>query len=572
MVKRVVFSLILVTILVGTSILAGCTPSPAPTSAPAPSATAAPSASPTATGPVRGGILRTALNSDPTSVNPFSSTSATVLVYTSPVFSSLVRTNPQKAEVNQGNILPDLAEKWDISPDGKTYTFYLRHGVKFHDGKPCTATDVKYSLDMYRDPKISVSANSVAAMDSVDILDDYTVKVNLKYPYSDFLVMLLSPYFSVLPAHLKGVDAKSMDFLVGTGPFKFKSRSVGKVYTYEKNPDYYLKGQPYLDGFEVYILDTPAMGDQLIGGRLDVGGSLRQFMENWATVQNVMKNAPDATLVNAPSGMIRALQFNMARKGAWQDVRVRQAMAIAIDYPALTVASSGSLQAGHVAPAGILPVSMKDAIPQKDLMAALGIDKSMDERLAKAKQLMKDAGYADGFSAEIIVNDTVTTRDAVIFLADYWKRTLNINIKASVMPVVQLYPRAAQGDYDIYQVAFTGSGNSPIEYLGNFITGAPVNTGKWSNNDYDQLYQQIVRETDPAKRSDELTKIQKIFLNELPMVVLHNAAYATGVRPDLKIGWPPVKGPVPQPSQTTLTEVDSIWIAGTQDAERWIKK
>jgi peptide/nickel transport system substrate-binding protein len=569
MVRRVVCSLILVTILVGTSILAACTPSPAPSSTPASSTTAAPSASPTLAGVVRGGILRTANNSDPTTLNPLASTNTATLMFTSPVFSGLVRTNPQKAAVNPDNILPDLAEKWDIINDAKTYTFHLRQGIKWHDGQAFTAGDVKYSLDMYRDPKVSPSANNVAAIDNVEIADNYTVKVNLKYPYPDFLVMIVSPYFAILPEHLKNVDPKNPDFLVGTGPFKFKSRAVGKVYTYERNPDYFVKGLPYLNGVEIYILATTAMAEQFIGGRLDTAGNLRQYLENWESIQKVKQMAPEASVVNAEDGAIRAVQFNFQRKGAWQELKVRQAMQLLIDYPALTTACAGSLQVGHIAPVGLMPSYIKGAIPQKDLMAALGIDKSIDERTAKAKQLMKDAGYADGFSAEIVVNDTPTTRDAAIYLADIWKRALNVNLKVTPLLAAQLFPRQSGGDFDMTINTIAGSGHSPVEYLGNFVTGAPVNSGKWSNKDYDQLFPQIVRETDLTKRADEILKAQQIFLSEMPYIALHSMALGTAVRPDMRIGWPAVNGPVPQPGNTTLTEIDNIWFAGTPDAKRW---
>jgi peptide/nickel transport system substrate-binding protein len=577
MLKRFAFTIILAIILVTSILLVGCTPSPTATSSPVPTATATavpkptPSSSPTATGPIRGGVLRIGMYSDAVAFNPNASTSATALDYTFPVFSGLVRTNPMKGQVSTENIIPDLAEKWDISPDGKTYTFHLRQGVKFHDGKPLTATDVKYSLDMYRNPKISPSANNVAAIDSVDIVDNNTVKVTLKYAFPDLLIMIVPPYFCILPEHLKNVDTKSTDFLVGTGPFKFKSRAVGKVYTYERNPDYYLKGQPYLDGVEVYVLTTTNMATQFVGGRLDSSGNTRQFLENWDDMQKVKQGAPEAPIITAEDGTLRAIQFNLARKGAWQDARVRQAMAMTIDYPGLTVACAGSLDVGHVAPVGLMPSYMKGAISQKDLVATLGIDKPMDQRIAKAKQLMQDAGYASGFSAEVIANDTPTTRDAAIFLADLWKRSLNINLKVTVLQPVNLYPRASSGDFDMYEIAYTGTGDSPIEYLGQFITGSPVNNGKWSNTDYDQLFQQIMRETDPAKSVDEIQKAQQIFLKDLPLVVLHSVAYSAAIRPDLKVGWPALRGPVPQPGSTTLSEVDSLWFAGTQDAARWMK-
>jgi peptide/nickel transport system substrate-binding protein len=573
MVKRVIFSVIVIVLLIGTSILTACspTPAPAPSSAPAASPASASSPSPAAQGPIRGGILRTATFSDPATTNPLASTSGYTLTHASQVFNSIVRTDPQKKDVNLANIIPDLAEKWDISPDGKTYTFYLRQGVKFHDGVPFTAKDVKYSLDMFRDPKSSPSANNVGAIDNVEIVNDLTVKVNLKYPYADLLVYLLPPYFEIIPEHLKAVDPKSTAFLVGTGPFKFKSSVPGKVYTYERNPDYFVKGLPYLDGVEIYVLDVNTIANQFVGGRLDTSGTLRQYLEDITVLSIVKKGAPEAPIIRSESGMNRLVQFNLSRKGAWQDPKVRQAMSLVIDYPGSVVASAGTAEVGHVTPVGMIPSYMKEAMTQKDLMAAMGIDKSMDDRVAKAKQLMKDAGYANGFSTEILTQDTPTTNNLAVYLADVWKRNLNIDVKVNIVPPVQAYPRASSGDFDLYENTITGTGDSPIEYYGNFITGAPINSGKWSNKEYDDLFQQFVRETDPAKRISESLKLQQILLTDMPVIMCHFAALTTAARPDMRVGWPAVNGPVPQPASTTLSEVDRIWFAGTPDAARWTK-
>jgi peptide/nickel transport system substrate-binding protein len=219
-------------------------------------------------GPVRGGNLRLAMVSDAPSFDSHTSTSGRVLIHAAAVFNGLVRTNPLKEQVTVENIIPDLAQSWKISPDGKTYTFSLRKGVKFHDGKPFTAKDVKYSIDKYRDPKRSAFASYVAPIEGVEIVDDYTVKVLLKHPYPELLLFLCPPYASIYPEHLKDVDKRTTKFLIGTGPFKFKSHVPGKIYTYEKNQDYFIKGLPYLDEYTVYILGFEAMVDAFIGGNL----------------------------------------------------------------------------------------------------------------------------------------------------------------------------------------------------------------------------------------------------------------------------------------------------------------
>jgi peptide/nickel transport system substrate-binding protein len=563
--------LILVAVLAASLAIEGCTPS-ATLSTPSSTPATTTQSSPATAGPVRGGVLRTAVLRDPPDFNPYMNSAFFVQFHGAAVFSGLVKADPQKEQVTLQTVIPDLAERWDISSDGKTYTFYLRQGVKFHDGHPFASEDVKYSLDLYRNPKTSIYAAGAEAIDSVDIVNDYTVKVNLKYPYSNLLLSILSPFCEMLPAHLKNVDPKTTDYLVGTGPFKFKSRTVGKVYTYEKNPDYFIKGLPYLDGYEVYILDTSAMVDQFIGGRLDTAGTLRNYLENKERMLRVQQGAPEAIIAKALTGFTRGTQFNLQRKGAWQDVRVRQAMTMVLDYDGLVKAAAGGPEVGHAAPSGLLAFNSEGALQQPEVMAMLGLDKPLDARVAKAKQLMKDAGYADGFSAECIVDDAQANRDAVLLAADLWKRNLNIDMKVTPLEVARLYPRGASGDFDLYFAAVViPTGTSSVEPLANFTTGAGTNYAKWSNKDYDQLFQQIMREADSSKRIEMIRKAQQIFLNDMPYIIFYAQSQGTAYRPDMRIGWPAVKAPLLQTGNTTLTSIDRLWFSGTPDADRWIK-
>ena len=133
-----------------------------------------------------------------------------------------------------------------------------------------------------------------------------------------------------------------MQFLVGTGPFKYKSHVPGKVYTYERNPDYFIKGLPYLDEYNVYIMGISPMIDAFIGGRLDTAGSLRQLLD--MSRDNVIKvqiYAPEAVIGIKTAGASRGVYFALKRKGPWQDVRVRRAMALVIDYEGTITAGVG---------------------------------------------------------------------------------------------------------------------------------------------------------------------------------------------------------------------------------------
>jgi peptide/nickel transport system substrate-binding protein len=572
MFKRFLLCTIMAILLAATGVFTACTQ--APVSPPSPAATTKVTGiNPSEAGPVRGGILRSNILSDPPSFDPHSNSTHRILALTAAVFSGLVKANPQKAVVSVDNLIPDLAERWEVGPDGKTYTFYLRQGVKFHDGHPFTAEDVKYSLDRFRDSKTSAFAGGVEnIIDNVAVVNDYTVKINLKFAYSDLLLFLLPPYCSILPAHLKDVSTKSTAFLVGTGPFKYKASTPGKVYEFTRNPDYFVKGLPYLDGYEVYVIPTPQHADAFVGGRLDTAGTLRQLLEDRPVILKVKEMAPEAIVGVAPNGANRGLLFNLERKGPWQDKRVRQAMAMVLDYQGAITAAIGGPEAGFSAPVGIVPINSPESLSQQEISTILGLDKPLEERIAKAKQLMKDAGYANGFSATCSTDESSVRVNPALFASDLWKRYLNIDMKVESMPSAVYLQKESQRQFEMAFLSLVPTtGISVVENLAFMTSDSARNLGKWSNPEYDQLFQQISREMIESKKKELAIKAQRILFDEMPYIVFHETTYGTAVRPDMRIGWPAVKAPVLQAGQTSLMALDSVWFAGTPDASKWIK-
>jgi peptide/nickel transport system substrate-binding protein len=522
--------------------------------------------------PVRGGVLRLAIVSDAPSFDSHSSTSGRVLIHAAAVFNGLVRTNPQKEQVTVENIVPDLAEKWKLSKDGRIYTFTLRKGVKFHDGMPFTAKDVKYSIDKYRDPKRSAFASYVAPIENVDIVDDYTINISLKHPYPELLLFLCPPYASIYPEHLKDVDKRTTKFLVGTGPFKYKSHVPGKIYTYEKNPDYFIKGLPYLDGYDVYILSFEAMVDAFIGGNLDTSGTLRYYLDNdRMQVLKVKKYAPEAVTVLEPSGSSRGAYFSFEHKGPWNDARVRRALAMTLDYKELIIAGVGGLELNYVEGAGLVPFYLKEALTKQEVAKGLGIDKPLAQRVAEAKKLLAQAGVPNGFSLECITRSDEKFRvNVALYAADMWKKHLNIDMKVTPLDQALFFTRRDKGDFDVViDTLNTITGSSTIEFLSTFVTGETVNYGKWSNPAYDTLVKQVISTQDRQKRIALARQAQGVFLKDMPFINFCGSSYGTAWRPDLMTGWPPKKGVVIQPVATNWNSIDRIWFEGT--AKRWTK-
>jgi peptide/nickel transport system substrate-binding protein len=489
------------------------------------------------------------------------------------VFNSLVRTDPMKEQVSVKNMVPDLAESWEISTDGKVYTFHLHRGVKFHDGHPFTSKDVKYSLDKLRDPKRSVYTTFFTPIDSVEIVDDYTVRVRLIHPYPQLLVYLAPPAMVMLPEHLKDVNPKSTDFLVGTGPFKFKELIPGKVTIYERNPNYFKKGLPYLDRFEIYLLKAAPMVDAFIGGNLDVCGNMQAYLDaDLAHVLKVRKYAPEAVIGRKPSLALRGVFFSFAKKGPWNDVRVRRAMAMVVDYHQVVIPAAGGPEMGGIEGAGLVPFDAPGAFSKEEVAKAYGVDKPLEQRIVEAKRLMKEAGYPDGF--ELDGNTWAAIQmyaDTMSYLADVWKRHLNINLKVKPLPPAIHIPLRDKGNFEItYEGSAQTLGTGALDFLIMFVSDRLMNYGKWSNKEYDALVGQLARETNEARMVELIRKAQSIFYPDIPFLILGRAAYGTAWRPDLRTGWPPREGVVLQTgSSTHLPNVDRIWFEGT--AQRWTK-
>ena len=194
---------------------------------------------------------------------------------TLPTFNQLVMFNINYKETVPENIIGDLADSWETSPDGTEITFHLHPGVKWHDGMPFTAADVVYSMDKMTDIKRSAIADWFPAYESSEAIDDNTVKVNLKYASASFMISLAAGESVIQAKHLAGTDDQSTEFMIGTGPFILEDYKVRVHLKWRRNPEYWKQDRygnqlPYLDGIIFYEADGANTSEMLIGRRLDL--------------------------------------------------------------------------------------------------------------------------------------------------------------------------------------------------------------------------------------------------------------------------------------------------------------
>jgi peptide/nickel transport system substrate-binding protein len=203
--------------------------------------------------PRRGGVLLAIIGADPPSLDPHQESTFANLQLVAPLYSTLLQIDPYEYP----KIVGDVATEWKVSSDGLSYTFKIRPGIRFHDGSPLTAADVKATYDKIVFPPpgtLSIRKNAYTEIAAVEAPDAATVVFKLKFPSASLVNNLASPWNVIYPKKYLDKDPNYFKTnVVGSGPFKFKSYTRGSTFEGERNPDYFVKDRPYLNGYKFYI-------------------------------------------------------------------------------------------------------------------------------------------------------------------------------------------------------------------------------------------------------------------------------------------------------------------------------
>ena len=488
----------------GVSALVACAPAAAPQAA-APAA-AEPAAAETAgtaenglmrpSGtPKKGGTLRTAFGVTTAHYDMHQGGSASVLCE---VYSTLVRRNLVDG---LRTVIPDLAESWEVSEDGLTYTFVLRQGVKFHDGEPFTADDVVASFQRILTPPegivIPIKAD-MGMVDSVEKLDDFTVKFNLSSPRAYFLDLLAGVsmvIYSKKTLEENNNDLREVLLAPGTGAFKFVEYKTAEKWTFERNPEYWDSELPYVDKLE--MLHVPAWSDRgtaVLTDQADLSWNVSA--ETWAEGET----RSDIVQVNQLANFgAYWLLFNL-NKEPFGDSRVRRAIHLGISRQNLIKAfgTQEKINLTRWIPYGDPYATTAEAIAQ---LPGYREDKAAD--IEEAKKLLAEAGFPDGIEGLEIL---AATGPQAELLAPAFQDMLarNLNIKAEIRTIerAQLVEEEKAGNFTMV-IDTPGHGISDISPRANlwWRTGGSQNWGGYSNADFDALLDQIDVEIDPAKRT-----------------------------------------------------------------------
>ena len=471
-----------------------------------------------------------------------------------PHYNTLLRIDPTDRTGTRP--VGDLADSWTISPDGLTYTFKLRPGVRFHDGSPMTSRDVKASYDKIIFPTggvISARKGTYQVVEAVEAPDAQTVRFRLKWPETSFLVNLASPFSWIFKADILARDMRWYETnVMGTGPFKFVEHVKGSHWVAKKNPDYWDKGKPYLDGYRaLFISSSSAQVAALRGERAHA-----QFRGLSPVDRDILVQALGSkiTVQESPWDCVSLVAFNHERK-PFDDKRVRRALTLALDRHGASRNLSRITVVKEVG--GIQVPGTPWATPPAELEKLAGYGRDVAASRAEARRLLREAGVPDGFAFTFKNRGLPQPYEPVgIWLIDQW-RQIGLTVKQEVVEASAMVSVLRKGDFDVASDAQCNFVVEPDMDISKFqsVGVSDNNYGRYKDPVLDDLYIKQARAVDPEERRRHLRAFEKRLLDEEAHYI-YTLQWHRIVPLSAKVrGW------TVTPSHFLNQQLDGVWLA-----------
>ena len=472
--------------------------------------------------PTRRTIIDSRDETDPRSLDPALSTDVPTGRAVGYIFDALTLFTPD------AKVVPGLAERWDVSEDGLTYTFHLRQGVKFHDGRPFTARDVVASWQRALDPAVKggsgwplypiLGAEEFAeggqqGIRGLQVRDDSTLVVTLKEPFAIFTKLLAMPVTSIVPAQL---PANFDQRPIGTGPWKFVEWKHDDYLLFAKNEAYW-GGAPKTDSLRARIIAEPSTAvAEFESGNTDI--VLVPAAETNAWEMDAEKKARMQTT----AALVMTYVAINTTRGPLRDRRVRQAMNHAVNAPQIIEIL---LNGGGQRAAGVIPPSLEGATPDRQAYAYDTL---------KARQLMQEAGFPNGIDVELWVgSNPLYLRIAETLQAQL--RAANIRVKIVQRESAAAREASRNGQADLFlkdwYADYPDAENFLYPLLHSASHGVGGNVSFFTNAQFDQIVSASRRERDDARRAALYRQADSLAYLEAPMIFLHFAKTSLGVQP-----------------------------------------
>jgi peptide/nickel transport system substrate-binding protein len=450
--------------------------------------------------PKYGGVLVIHPLSAPPSLSPHEESTIATVQQASPCFNNLVYFDPAKKQESGDTLIPELAERWSWQDNYRNLVFFLRKDVRWHDGKPFTSRDVKYTFDVVRgapEAQARLRANPrklwYENVEAIEAPETHTVVFRLKRPQPSLLPMLASGYSPVYPAHVPVAEFRTR--CIGTGPFKLKEHKPGESLEYVKNPDYFVKGRPYLDGIKwIMIKDRSTQIAALQAGQLDVGGS----GWNQANAEAAKGGEARLVMVVSDSNVNDNVLVNFKRP-PFTDRRVRLALNLALDRKAYLV---GPRQGAATFGGAMLPrPSGVWGLPEADVKRLPGMGDPAQQK-AEAQRVLSEAGYGPGKPLKLVVSTRALGIyvDTASWMVDQL-RQVGVDATLEQIETGVWHPKMSRLDYQV-ALNLTGIGidDPDANFFENYRCGSQRNFSGYCSEEIDRLMVEQSQTLDRAKR------------------------------------------------------------------------
>lgn len=503
--------------------------------------------------PRSGGELVFAVGGTPPSFDGHRETTFAMLHPVAPHYSTLLRFDPQ----GYPKIIGDVAESWTVSKDGLTYTFKVRRGIKFHDGSQLTSKDVKATYEKIIFPSEGVASArqaSYAVVDKIETPDILTVVFQLKQPSASFLASLASPWNFIYKAEILEKDPRWYEKnIMGSGPFVFTEQVAGSHWIGKKNPDYFLKGRPYLDGFKaIFIRDTAPRVAAIRSGQALI--EFRGF--NPAARDDIVRTLGNKVTVQESPWVCNLTVAINNEKKPFDDPRVRRALTLAIDRRQGSKALSKISLAKFVG--GVFRPGSEFAASDAELSKLAGFGNNIEAARKEARRLLKEAGVPENFAFTLKNRNIKEPYEVTgVFVLDQW-RQIGLNAVVHVQQESGTYfGDFRQGNYDTGIDFACDFMDEPDLQLIKFLSSdkSSLNYARYQDRVLDDLYEKQSRETDAKKRLQLLRQFEKRLLDE--KVYQFHILWWQRIVPH----WAKVKGWKITPSHYLNQDLRDVWLA-----------
>jgi peptide/nickel transport system substrate-binding protein len=481
-----------------------------------------------------GGILKVYHRDSPGSMSILEEATNSTEIPMMGVFNNLVLYKQDEPQNSMQTIVPDLATSWSWNEDGTQLTFWLRRDVAWHDGKPFTARDVRCTWDLLLDKSdAKLRANPRKAwyqnIDEVTATGDYEATFHLRRPQPALIALLASGYAPIYPCHVSPRDMRLHP--IGTGPFKFAEFEPNEYIKVVKNPSYWKKDRPYLDGVEYTIIPNRSTAIlAFIAGKFDL---TFPFEVTVPLLKDVQSQAPQAICELRPANASANLIINRDAP-PFDNPEMRRALTLALDRKVfIDILAQG---AGGIGGAMQPPPEGVWGLPPEILSSLPGYGPDIEKNRAEARQIVQKLGYGPDrrLAVKVSARNIPIFRDPAVILIDQLKE-IYIDGELDAIDTANWFPKVYRKDYKLgLNLTGVGTDDPDAQFYENYACGSQRNYTGYCNPELQKLFEQQSMESDQQKRKRLVWEIDRRLQEDQARPIVYHLRFATCWQPPVK--------------------------------------